>query len=408
MDLRTCVFLGASLPKSEALATCPNISVMSPIARGDAYRARLSGYNVLVIIDGFFAQNLAIPPREIIDVMASGAVVIGASSMGALRGAECHSAGMIGIGLITRLYRMGILESDDEVAVEMSPFSNFEAITVPLINIRYALSKAKRAGTLEAECARRIFEKATSLHYSDRTIRNLLDHTDKTSGFLEALQFYDLKRRDAIKALRAVASWCADGTLRGMVRYLPDRFQFEPMVRYPGHDRCYGHSPVEWRRALFFWLIGSGRYQIYIVPLLIVETRASVKNLGANFESVSPEARREILIDRLDAFLGNIAAATDHFWDELEYLDEADAESARLYAHKKMASFCSTPGPDWLEWAQNCVAIRHGFTEWRHLLSFVKEGKLHGVIPYEWIDDAVVMIAAARAARGISSGVVRG
>jgi len=68
-----------------------------------------------VIIDGVFHQEPAVPPREILDVLEDGAVIVGASSMGALRAAECWPAGMRGVGTIYRLYRRGALKSDDEV-----------------------------------------------------------------------------------------------------------------------------------------------------------------------------------------------------------------------------------------------------------------------------------------------------
>jgi hypothetical protein len=44
-------------------------------------------------------------------------MIVGASSMGALRAAELDSMGMVGIGTVYQYYRDGIIESDDDVAI---------------------------------------------------------------------------------------------------------------------------------------------------------------------------------------------------------------------------------------------------------------------------------------------------
>jgi hypothetical protein len=110
----------------------------------------LGGGSVFVIIDGVFHQEPAVPPREILDVLEDGALIVGASSMGALRAAECWPAGMRGVGTIYRLYRRGALGSDDEVIlIYSSDGSGYQSRSVPLINVRYALSRAFRKGRID-------------------------------------------------------------------------------------------------------------------------------------------------------------------------------------------------------------------------------------------------------------------
>jgi hypothetical protein len=53
--------------------------------------------------------------------MEQGVHVFGAASMGALRAAEMHSLGMVGIGTIFQWYRDGKIVADDEVAVRHGP-----------------------------------------------------------------------------------------------------------------------------------------------------------------------------------------------------------------------------------------------------------------------------------------------
>ena len=84
------------------------------------------------IIDGVFAQTLAISPGEIREAAVNGIDVYGASSMGALRAAEVSS--VVGIERVFEMYRTGLIDRDDEVAVLMNPDTQ-EALTEPLVNI---------------------------------------------------------------------------------------------------------------------------------------------------------------------------------------------------------------------------------------------------------------------------------
>ena len=109
------VYTGITLTAEDVHKVIPNARVRPPISRSDLYTDRIIGNSLFVIIDGVFQQREAISPREVIDVAMSGAIVVGASSMGALRAAECWPAGVRGVGSIYRLFRRGILDSDDEV-----------------------------------------------------------------------------------------------------------------------------------------------------------------------------------------------------------------------------------------------------------------------------------------------------
>ena len=112
------VFLGPTLPLSDAQAAL-DATFLRPAGQGDvllaahAFRPR-----AMVLIDGEFEHRPAVRHKEILWAMAQGIVMIGAASMGALRAAELHGFGMIGVGAIYRWYRRFPLAPDDAVAVQ--------------------------------------------------------------------------------------------------------------------------------------------------------------------------------------------------------------------------------------------------------------------------------------------------
>src|SRR5947209_1003668 len=107
---RPIVFLGPSISLEEARRTLPRADFRPPIRRGDLDGIAPSA--VVGVIDGLFAQTLAISPGEIREAIGNGVAVYGAASMGALRAAEVP--GVIGVGRIYDMYRTGAIERDDE------------------------------------------------------------------------------------------------------------------------------------------------------------------------------------------------------------------------------------------------------------------------------------------------------
>jgi hypothetical protein len=92
-----------------------------PAQQGDLLRDTLDlRPKQLVLIDGVFHQSLSVWHKEIVYALLSGIVCIGAASMGALRAAEMHRYGMIGIGKIFERYRGGE-EDDSLVAMTFDP-----------------------------------------------------------------------------------------------------------------------------------------------------------------------------------------------------------------------------------------------------------------------------------------------
>jgi hypothetical protein len=241
---------------------------MPPVARGDLYRARLLGFGMFLILDGVFLEQLAVSPREIIDVLRDGATVLGAASMGAIRAAECWPAGMRGIGSIYRLYRRGALMSDDEVAVTFSPACPFPAATVALVNVRYAAGRAWRDGLLTRDEVASVVNAACELHFTDRQWHSILGSAglcDADGRRVSALLKHDLKALDglrAIKALQALEELAT--TAPAPSRVLPSTLTSVLRVREPVRPDVANRLGAKDAPVLWQWLITTGRYRRYL------------------------------------------------------------------------------------------------------------------------------------------------
>src|SRR5580698_7573419 len=142
----TVVYLGPTLSRSEAWSIL-EANYLPPICRGDLAKLP-EGTKIVGIIDGEFYQSLAVSSKEILEVLDRGIKVFGAASMGALRAAETYTFGTIGVGEIFGMFRDGVLDADDEVAVVYDPLS-YRQLSEPLVNIRYALKMALAARVID-------------------------------------------------------------------------------------------------------------------------------------------------------------------------------------------------------------------------------------------------------------------
>lgn len=202
------VFLGPSCERETAESVL-RAHFLPPAARGDLTAAAEGGARIITLIDGVFFQESAVGHREVLAALASGVRIIGASSMGALRAAELDSLGMEGVGVIYRLYRDGVLISDDEVALVYDP-ETYLALSEPLVNIRCTLKHAEERGIISHGDAAHLLGIARSLYFPDRTYPHICEvaRTTLSSAILDPfLEFtrrhaVDQKREDALAALR--------------------------------------------------------------------------------------------------------------------------------------------------------------------------------------------------------------
>ncbi len=210
--MRVVVYTGTSINYHDAMKIL-NADYRPPVKRNDIKRIMRNPPDIIGIIDGVFFDSAAVAHREIIDAIKSGVIVVGGGSMGALRASELDSYGMIGVGKIYEMYRSGVLESDDEVAVTFDA-DTMEAMSVPLVNIRATLGSAVESGLLEHEIADSILDIARKLFYPDRNYRNIVSEcmkkgivSDPDQGkVLDLLLEHevDVKREDAVCVLEKI------------------------------------------------------------------------------------------------------------------------------------------------------------------------------------------------------------
>ena len=390
------VYVGPTLSSSMIQELLPGAHIRPPIARGELYRDRESGGAVFVIIDGMFTQHLAISPREVVDVARDKALVIGASSMGALRAAECWPVGVQGVGLVYRLFRRGILESDGEVAVGTDQDHEFRAVSVALVNVRYAVSRAIRQRLLERQSGQRIVDAAARIFYPERQWRSVLREARVADDSRQLARFcaaQDIKRLDGIQALQYVSRLLRQGDRLTKHRQTtdapflrPNREAFQPYL---------GSSPDVLRGELVEWLFGTGRYQRYLWALLAGRT---------DFHGLPQQGRaerlREVLCDVLSDLLPHDDAFAHAVWEELAFLGELQAEITRMYAAKRLAQDATRASvvveQHVLHRVREEVSIAHGACSWSLLLEHVIDGRLCGAIPFAWIERSCSIIAQAR------------
>jgi hypothetical protein len=205
-----------------ARADAPTVRILPPVRRGDLLRAAGSATpgDVLLIVDGEFGQELAVSVLEIRETIAAGMLVVGASSMGALRAAECDVLGMLGVGWVFRGFRSGRLTSDAEVALMFDPVSR-QPITLPLVNVRWVARGLARSGAISGPAEEAAVRAADGLHFGSRTLHELdlawrgvpeLSAQGRTA-LLDRLDpegdgRHDRKRLDALEAVD-IARWLA-------------------------------------------------------------------------------------------------------------------------------------------------------------------------------------------------------
>jgi hypothetical protein len=176
MSVRDFVFLGPTLAGDAAAAIHPGAIYLPPAAMGDVYRlVRYHRPQRIAIIDGYFESVAAVWHKELLFALERGIEVLGAASMGALRAAELHAFGMIGVGRVFADYHRGRLTDDDEVAVAHGPAEyGYPRFSEAMVNLRDGLGRARRAGILGARTHDRLCALGKATFYRDRGWDNLL------------------------------------------------------------------------------------------------------------------------------------------------------------------------------------------------------------------------------------------
>jgi hypothetical protein len=208
--MKTIVFFGPSIAESEVRRLAA-VTHAPPIKRGDL--ADAGDYDVFVILDGEFGQNMSVSPKEILGVLKRGKTVIGASSMGALRASELDRSGMIGVGWVYDYFRRCAVRRDADVALVYSPF-DFKPMTVPMVDVEYWMEQASAAGLIGNKEKARLLKLVRNIFFADRSLDSLMDAVRRAIGgdTLDSLlaccggTIPNVKAVDAGQALRLCAS----------------------------------------------------------------------------------------------------------------------------------------------------------------------------------------------------------
>lgn len=173
---------------------------------GSVFRAVEAGYSRIGIVDGNFGNVPSVWHKEILYGMSSGVEILGAGSMGALRAAELHEFGMIGVGTVFRLFRAGFWTDDDELAViHATEEFGYRPLSEAMANIRFTLRKLRQSNQVSHAVERELISVMKSRHFAERTIDELARQAEALIGkpagqrLVEdfARAYVDVKKRDA-------------------------------------------------------------------------------------------------------------------------------------------------------------------------------------------------------------------
>ncbi len=245
--MNVCIFTGPTISPADA-ATELDALYFPPAAEGDVYRATLRRPQVIGIIDGYFQDVPSVRLKEILWAMSRGIHVFGSASMGALRATELAAFGMEGVGKVFELFRDGILEDDDEVAVAHGPAElGFPSLSEAMVNIRQTLRKAETEEVITAKVGTALEQIAKQLFYPERNYSALL-HRAAEMGLpqpqLERLRGWlpqgrvNQKREDAVAMLRLISRRLAGATEPKRVSFsFEHTAMWEAVLRKSGDSR---------------------------------------------------------------------------------------------------------------------------------------------------------------------------
>lgn len=205
-------FAGPSVAAADRVAH-PDVYWRPPAEAGDLLRLRATEGDVVCLIDGYFDHRPSVRHKELLLLLSRGIIILGASSIGALRAAEMDALGMIGVGPIYRAFASGRLCADDEVALVHAPEEwDWRPLSLPLVDCRANLHRGIRSRFLTPEEAREALHAAKSIHYADRDWQRLLGETSisalRQKAVIEWVDEFGIsqKRLDALACVDAAKS----------------------------------------------------------------------------------------------------------------------------------------------------------------------------------------------------------
>lgn len=203
--------VGPTLP--DARQRAGDLVVRGPAIQGDIFQAVEEGVTVIGLVDGGFEYTAPVWHKEVLYALSAGVTVLGAASMGALRAAECHVFGMLGVGKIFQDYLNGSRVDDSDVAQIHGPAElGWVPLSEPLVNVSATIDALMDKQFVSIDEASRLNAVARSIFFKDRTWRSIMESADfieeerkhRITIALPACQI-NQKRADAIELLTVMS-----------------------------------------------------------------------------------------------------------------------------------------------------------------------------------------------------------
>jgi hypothetical protein len=155
----------------------PSATILGPAAMGDVLSVvRRARPSAIGLVDGLFLSTLSVFHKEILYALDAGCWVLGASSIGALRAAECERYGMIGVGEVFAKVASGEIEDDDEVALTCADAEHgYVALSHALVSIRSALDECVESSLMTKDEASQLVELQRRRWFPDRHLSSVAD-----------------------------------------------------------------------------------------------------------------------------------------------------------------------------------------------------------------------------------------
>lgn len=422
------VFVGPTLPASTVAGLRRDAVIHPPVQHGDLLRIGPRPGDVAVIIDGYYHHAGAIRHKEILSVLAGGVRVIGCSSMGALRAVELQPYGMVGNGAVFEMYRSGVIDADDEVAIAHTEPPDYRAFTWPLVSLRHAADAARRAGALSLEHATMVIELARALHYTHRTRRALEPAGCQAAAALhsflpEPSAHADIKASDAIDTLERLdeltasaplppGSWAGSGDWHNQFLYAwraeftgaaIEGFHVGQLAVARFHQIYEAATPRRWRRHVLQQIAGMSPADVPADALEAAALEAAAHH-GLTPEAVTAEQRGFWLCDRES--------------DELSPVQALLVILVRSYIPERSVLEVVDSQREWLDDASTqravaeCYAVNSEVATWQpgRDVEFLTDHALRGHLAEVWeqpvsSDQALTAAARDRGFRSLADAI---
>lgn len=177
--IEAVVFAGPS-GKGLPAARWRGLQRVAPAKRGDIDAVVAAGTPsgrgaVIVLADGIFGFEPAVSHAELCRALDAGWQVWGCSSMGAIRAWEMRHEGMRGQGWVYRQFARHRDLTDDELALLHLPTPPWDALSVPLVDLRHALHERAAELGLAASVQRHLIDLLRQRWFGERTATLTLD-----------------------------------------------------------------------------------------------------------------------------------------------------------------------------------------------------------------------------------------